>query len=249
MDETAPVAYPFNVQVEPSMTMGLLEVVVEAQRFAQRLNMPVVFECNGLPLVVTPYCKPEERLAQHQALLERSRARRERAEKPPALTVLLKTDDSLGRVSCSGVRLTTDSLVEVDLTGLPITTRANLVKNLVEPTDWKSKKYAIEKINERSGDQNNRGFDVTGRCENGLLSHLRLTIMEVRHLVRDIFGDSSAEQFRTYAPRLTSHFVEVTTREKICIGSWAIITETRYRGVKRPSLQGCDLRIEGGQSS
>lgn len=260
MDETARIAYPFNVQVEPSMTMGLLEVVVEAQRFAQRLNMPVVFECNGLPLVVTPYCKPEERLAQHQALLERSRARRERAEKLPALTVLLKTDDGLGRVSCSGARLNTDSLIEADLAALPIATRANMVKDLVAPSDWKSKKYAIEKISERTGDQNNRGFDLTGRCEKGLPAYFQLTIIDVRHLVRDIFeedlrrnDDSAAEQFRAYVPRLShGHFIEVRTREQICIGSWAILTDTRYRGVKgfgHAEIGPGGLQLQGGQSS
>lgn len=263
MDETAPVAYPFNVQVEPSMTMGLLEVVVEAQRFAQRLNMPVVFECNGLPLVVTPYCKPEERLAQHQALLERSRSRRERAEKPPALTVLLKTREGLTapiRIQCPGVRLNTDSLVEADLAALPIATRAAMIDDLTAPTDWKTTKYAIEKISEKTGDQSKRGFDVTGRCEKGLPAYFQLTIMDVRHLVRDIFeedlrrnDDSAAEQFRAYVPRLShGHFIEVRTREQICIGSWAILTDTRYMGVKgfgHAEIGPGGLQLQGGQSS
>ena len=253
-------SYPFSIQVEPSMTMDLAELVSQARDLSIRLGCPVTFECNGAPIYVTPICDLRETLAEHQVFLEKSRSRRERAEKPPALTVLLKTREGMTapiRVQCPGVRLNTDSLVEADLAALPIATRAAMIDDLTAPTDWKTTKYAIEKISERTGDQSKRGFDVTGRCEKGLPAYFQFTIMEVRHLVRDIFeedlrrnDDSAAEQFRAYVPRLShGHFIEVRTREQICIGSWAILTDTRYRGVKGSNHVGAGLFLEGGQSS
>lgn len=241
--------------------MDLAELVDLARNLSIRLGCRVTFERNGAPIYVTPICDVHEVLAEHQVFLEKSR--RERAEKPPALTVLLKTREGLTspiRVQCPGVRLNTDSLVEADLAALPIATRAAMIDDLTAPTDWKSKKYAIEKISERTGDQSKRGFDVTGRCEKGLPAYFKLTIMDVRHIVRDIFeedlrrnDDSAAEQFRAYVPRLShGHFIEVRTREQICIGSWAILTDTRYRGVKgfgHAEIGPGGLQLQGGQSS
>lgn len=235
------------------MTMDLAELVSQARDLSIRLGCPVTFECNGAPIYVTPICDLREALAKHQVFLEKSRSRRERAEKPPALTVLLKTREGMTapiRVQCPGVRLNTDSLVEADLAALPIATRAAMIDDLTAPTDWESAKHTICSIKERS-DENDRGFDVTGRRENGIPVYLRFTIMEVRHLVRDVFDNLAAEEFRKYVPRLPGHFVEVTTREKICIGSWAIITETRYRGVRGTAvgpIGPCDMMVYGGES-
>lgn len=230
-------SYPFSVVIEPLASTSLEELVERAHEFSRKAGVSVVFECSGGPLTISPTCDPQQRLKEHQAWLERSRERRERpAAREAKATILLKTNNSLSRVPCDAERLNTDSLLEADLTKLAISTRAFMVRDLLQPTEWETKRFAIEEVRENSGDST-KGFSFTGRCERGLLTHARLTIMETRHVVRDVFGlrePGPFDNFRDYVPRLKEHFIEIISRQKITIGQFEVVTETRYRGIKRP---------------
>lgn len=250
-------AYPFSVVIEPLMSTSLKELVERAHEFSRKIGASVVFECNGGPLSISPTCDPQQRLKDHQAWLEKSRERRERpAAREAKVKLLLKTNDGLSRVPCDAERLNTDSLLEADLTKLAISTRAFMVRDLLQPTEWETKKFAIEEVRENSGDST-KGFSFTGRCERGLLTHARLTIMETRHVVRDVFGSAGEspgafDNFRDYVPRLKEHFIEIISRQKITIGQFEVVTETRYRGVRglpQVEVGPGDLQLEGGQSS